>query len=72
MVRYICRQGFIQNFEVGGGGGGGGILTFGVDVRVCFSTSLLGESEGMPPPPKNVFLKTRCSEIDSEAFWRYL
>ena len=25
----------------------------------------------MPPPPPRKFLTNRCSEIDSEAFWRY-
>ena len=67
-------QGFIQDFEVGGGGGGE------------FRSLALHDVEGVlqhvstrgvwgncpPPPPPRKFLKNRCSEIDSEAFWRYL
>ena len=61
-------QGFIRDFEVGGGGGGG-FQSLVLTQRVCFSMSLLGGSGGMPPRKS---VKNRCSEIDSETFWRYL
>ena len=39
-------------------GGGGGFQSLALTRRVCSA-------------PTRKFLKNRCSEIDSEAFWRY-